>query len=213
MTRSLHVLVVAKAPVPGRVKTRLTPPLSADDAAEVAAAALADTLDAVVACGATRRILSLEGPPGDWVPPGFEIVAQRGVTLNQRLAAAWGDAGGPGLQIGMDTPQLTPALLDRCLEQTDAPGATAALGLAEDGGWWGLGLQDGWDGPLFDGVPMSDPATGARQLAALRALGHEVRPLPVLRDIDRVEDLEAVASEHPSIRVAAVWERISSGGT
>ena len=204
------MLVLAKAPVPGRVKTRLCPPLSPVEAAEVAAAALADTLEAVAASGCARRILALDGAPGDWLPPGFTVVAQRGHTLNERLAAAWTAAGGPGLQIGMDTPQVTPELLDHCLERTAAPGASASLGLAEDGGWWALGLATGWKVDVFAGVAMSEPTTGAHQLGVLRSLGHEVHDLPVLRDLDRIEDLEALAREVPSARVAAAWRRLSS---
>jgi glycosyltransferase A (GT-A) superfamily protein (DUF2064 family) len=204
-------LVLAKAPVAGQVKTRLCPPLSPVEAAEVAAAALADTLAAVVACGAARRILALDGAPGDWLPSGFIVVAQQGRTLNERLAAAWAATRGPGLQIGMDTPQVTATLLDQCLESTTSPGATASLGLAEDGGWWALGLSAGWEVDVFAGVAMSRPTTGADQLAALRTLGHVVRPLPVVRDIDLVEDLRAVAASAPLSRVASVWRRISAG--
>ena len=208
-TAGWHLLVVAKAPVAGRVKTRLCPPLSTAEAAEVAAAALADTLKAAAGCGASRRILALDGAPGDWIPPGFMVVAQRGGTLNERLASAWRSADGPGLQIGMDTPQVTPELLDSCLRQTAAPGTTASLGLAEDGGWWALGLSSGYDADVFAGVAMSEPTTGSAQLAALRRLGHRVHPLPVLRDVDRVEDLQAVAGAAPGTRVAATWRGIS----
>src|ERR1700739_3286033 len=101
-----HVLVMAKAPVAGRAKNRLCPPLSLEEGARVAEGAPADTLEAVARCGAGRRILALDGPPGDWIPSGFELIAQRGGSLDRRLAAAWSDAAGPGLQIGMDTPQL-----------------------------------------------------------------------------------------------------------
>jgi glycosyltransferase A (GT-A) superfamily protein (DUF2064 family) len=98
---------MAKAPVPGKAKTRLCPPLTARQAAAVAEAALADTLEAVAGSGAGRRILALDGEPGDWVPPGFEVIVQRGETFAERLATAWQDAAGAGLQIGMDTPQVT----------------------------------------------------------------------------------------------------------
>jgi glycosyltransferase A (GT-A) superfamily protein (DUF2064 family) len=111
----------------------------------------------------------------------------------------------------MDTPQVTATLLDQCLESTTSPGATASLGLAEDGGWWALGLSAGWEVDVFAGVAMSRPTTGADQLAALRTLGHVVRPLPVVRDIDLVEDLRAVAASAPLSRVASVWRRISAG--
>jgi glycosyltransferase A (GT-A) superfamily protein (DUF2064 family) len=200
-------LVLAKAPVPGRVKTRLTPALSPRQAADVAAAALADTLEAVAACGVPRRILALDGAPGDWLPPGFTVVPQRGTTFNERLAAAWADAAGPGLQIGMDTPQVTAELLDRCLESTAS--ATASIGLAKDGGWWALGLSTDWDVDVFADVAMSDPTTGMAQVAALRRLGHQIGELPILRDIDRIEDLQAVAAQAPALRVAAVWRTIT----
>lgn len=198
------MLVVAKQPVPGRVKTRLSPPLSLAQAAEVAEAALADTLEAVAGCGADRRVLALDGEPGDWIPAGFEVIAQRGQGLAERLAAAWADAGAPGLQIGMDTPQVTPDLLDAALSlladgdefrggsQATGPGR-AVLGPAADGGWWAIGLSR--PAPeVFAGVPMSTPDTGAAQRRRLRDLGWSVDDLPVLRDLDTAEDLGPVAA-------------------
>jgi glycosyltransferase A (GT-A) superfamily protein (DUF2064 family) len=138
-----HVLVMAKAPVPGRVKTRLCPPLSYEQAAVVAEAALADTLDAASRCGAQRKVVALDGEPGLWLPAGFEVIAQRAGGLDRRLAGGWADVGGPGLQIGMDTPRITADLLDHCLEETCSPGVTASLGLAGDGGWWAIGCPAG----------------------------------------------------------------------
>ncbi|MDN3242949.1 glycosyltransferase family 2 protein [Glycomyces tritici] len=195
-----HLLVLAKAPVAGRSKTRLTPPLTTVEAAAVAEAALADTLEAVAACGADRRILALDGDPGPWLPAGFEVVPQVEGTFNARLAAAWAFAGGPGIQIGMDTPQVTPDLLDAALGVV-AGGAEAALGLAEDGGWWALGLARPHPG-AFDGVPMSRDDTGALQRKRLEALGLTVADLPVLRDLDDIEDARAVAALAPRTRTA-----------
>ena len=192
-----HVLVIAKAPEPGRVKTRLCPPLTFDQAAEVAEAALADTLEAVKACSAERKVVALDGPPGPWLPPGFEVVPQRSGSLGRRLAGAWHDAGGPGLQIGMDTPQVTAELLDRCLEATFEPNVTASLGLAADGGWWALGLSERWDDDAFSGVPMSTPFTGQVQLRRLIGLGHTVARLPELDDVDEYEDACYVARIAP----------------
>jgi hypothetical protein len=193
---------MAKAPVPGRVKTRLCPPLSPVEAASVAEAALADTLSAVTGCGADRRLLALDGEPGLWTPPGFTVIPQRGEGFAARLAAAWFDAGGPGVQIGMDTPQVTSDLLDACLAATDAPAVTATLGLAADGGWWALGLDKGWDVDVFAGVPMSTPVTGARQRASLLAAGHRVGDLPVLVDVDTIDDARHVAQKAPASRFA-----------
>ena len=193
-------LVVAKAPVPGRVKTRLCPPLSPVEAAAVAEAALVDTLEAVLRCGADRFLLALDGDPGPWLPPGFEVVAQRGYGLGDRLAAAWDDADGPGVQVGMDTPQLQAADLDLALALLDDH--DAALGLADDGGWWAVALRRP-DPVCFLGVPMSTSRTGTAQRRRLLDLGLSVADLPTLRDIDGIDDLLAVTAEHPELRVSA----------
>jgi len=193
---------MAKAPVPGRVKTRLSPPLSGEEASRIAAAALADTLTAVAACGARRRILALDGAPGSWLPGGFDVVPQVDGPFGRRLAAAWSAVGGPGLQIGMDTPQVTPALLDASLDRLGQAGVDAVLGLAEDGGWWAIGFRRPPTG-AFDGVPMSQPTTGAAQATRLAQLGLRVAALPRLRDLDTIDDAVALAEEHPASRTAA----------
>jgi uncharacterized protein len=211
-TRGRHVLVMAKAPVPGRVKTRLCPSCTPEEGAAVAEAALADTLDTVARCGAERRILALEGEPGPWLPAGFEVIEQRGDGLAERLANAWADAGGPGIQIGMDTPQVRPRDLDRLLRMV-VPGR-AVLGHAVDGGWWVIGLAGAGLADrgltladahaVFAGVPMSTPVTGDRQERRLRALGLLVHRARVLRDVDTVDDLAAVAAAAPGTRTAAL---------
>lgn len=83
------LLVIAKEPRPGRVKTRLTPPFTPEEAAGLAEASLADTLHAVAATPATRRVLVLDGAPGPWLPPGFDVVAQCAGGLDERLAEAF----------------------------------------------------------------------------------------------------------------------------
>jgi hypothetical protein len=196
---------MAKAPVPGRVKTRLCPPLTPDEAAEYAAAALADTLEAVAASNADDKVLALEGEPGAWLPAGFRVVAQRGSSFNERLAHAWDDAGGPGVQIGMDTPQVTPDLLDGALGQV-RPGR-ALLGPTPDGGWWALGLAAP-DDRVFDGVPMSRYDTGIWQRARLTQLGYAVHDLESLVDVDHFEDAVAVAADAPRTRAAAALDRV-----
>jgi glycosyltransferase A (GT-A) superfamily protein (DUF2064 family) len=205
-----HVLVMAKEPVAGRVKTRLCPPYTPEEAAAVAAAALADTLAAVAACRAERRILALAGEPGPWLPTGLEVIAQRGVGLAQRLANAWVDAGGPGIQIGMDTPQVRPCELDRLLGHVEA--GRVVLGHARDGGWWIIGLAGVDPRAVFDNVPMSTPITGQLQERRLLALGLAVRRAPLRRDIDTAADLAAVAAEAPWTRTAALFCDLSGGG-
>lgn len=195
-----HVLVMAKSPVAGRVKTRLCPPCTPQEAAELAEAALADTLDAVAACNVDRRIVALDGAPGAWLPPGFEVVPQVTGTFDRRLAAAWDAAGGPGVQIGMDTPQVTAALLDDAVGALDT--SSSALGLAVDGGWWAIALRRP-DAQVFLGVPMSTVSTGAAQLARMHALGLDVFLLPSLVDLDTIADLPAVIRTGSAIRTAS----------
>ncbi len=202
-----HLLVMAKAPVAGTVKTRLCPPCSPEEAAAVAAASLADTLDAVAECSAGRKVVALDGEVGPWLPPGFEVVAQRGATLAERLARAWADTGGAGVQIGMDTPQVTATELDALLASiAEGDEQRAVLGPAVDGGWWAIGLSARTarrPEAVFEGVPTSSPVTGADQHRRLRSLGLDVAVASVRRDIDTVADLNAVAAEIPDSRTAA----------
>jgi glycosyltransferase A (GT-A) superfamily protein (DUF2064 family) len=191
------LLVIAKQPVPGRVKTRLVPPYTHEQAAILAEAALADTLHTVLLTPARRRVLVLDGEPGPWLPPGFDIVPQCDGPLDERLAAAFAAVRGPALLIGMDTPQVTPSLL-----AVDWQGADAVFGPAADGGFWALGLLVP-DPALLRGVPMSLPGTGAIQRARLLAAGLRVTDLPQLRDVDTAADAAAAARQAPHSRFAA----------
>jgi len=195
-------MMMAKACIPGRVKTRLCPPLHPHEAAEVARECLRLTLEAVAACTATRKLLALDGEPGPWIPPGFTVFAQRGDTFADRLANAWADSGGGGLQIGMDTPQLTPSLLNQSLEQIRQEPGCAMLGPASDGGWWAIGTSAPWATNVFADVPMSTAGTGARQVESLRRHGYCVRLLPELRDIDTMADAQAIAAQRPGSRLS-----------
>jgi uncharacterized protein len=190
------VIVLAKAPIPGRVKTRLCPPCDPEQAARLAEAALVDTLLAVAATPCRRRVLVLDGAPGPWLRAGFDVFPQRGDGLDERLANAFADVGGGGLLIGMDTPQLTPARLSASLRALGAQQVDAVLGPAVDGGWWGIGLRAP-DPAVFLGVPMSTPYTGAAQRTRLGRLRLRTRTLPPLRDVDDFDDAMAVAREAP----------------
>ena len=196
------LLVIAKEPRPGQVKTRLTPPFTPQEAAALAEAALADTLDVVARTPARRRVLVLQGAPGPWLPPGFEVVRQCPGGLDERLAAAFAHCTGPSLLIGMDTPQVTPELL-----AVDFAGCDAYFGPAADGGFWALGLAVP-DPALLRGVPMSTPGTGAAQRARLAGL--RVRELPQLRDVDTAYDAHVVAGEAPGSRFAARLTRLAA---
>jgi rSAM/selenodomain-associated transferase 1 len=203
------IIVLAKEPVPGRVKTRLQPVFSASQAARLAAAALEDTVTAVQRCRATRHMLAWEGDRASW-QERFEVISQPPGTLNVRLAAAFTAAVSEpmdrsALLIGMDTPQVTAQLLD-----SDWEGADAVLGLSEDGGFWAIGLRYGHPPGLFDGVPMSTSRTGSAQLARLINSGLSVKLLPPLRDVDRPADADLVATQFPGLLFSRRYAEITS---
>ncbi|MFI6897127.1 DUF2064 domain-containing protein [Streptomyces sp. NPDC050256] len=202
------LLVIAKEPLPGRVKTRLTPPFSPTEAARLAEAALADTLRTVRALPAARRVVVLDGRPGPWLPPGIEVVEQGPGGLDERLAAAFAACTGPTLLIGMDTPQITAADLAPALSPTAWDGCDAWFGPAEDGGFWALGLAEP-DPGLLRGVPMSVPETGAVQRRRLVDAGLSVRDLPLLRDVDTAADAAHVAALAPDGRFATELARLT----
>ncbi|MGZ4511583.1 MAG: TIGR04282 family arsenosugar biosynthesis glycosyltransferase [Mycobacterium sp.] len=194
------LLVVAKAPQPGRAKTRLAATVGDVVAADIAAAALLDTLDAVAAAPVAKRVVAMTGDLGaaagaDEIRKrlrSFTVIPQRGEDFADRLAHAHADAadGLPVLQIGMDTPQVTAELLADCAHRLlEAP---AVLGLAHDGGWWVLGVAAPAMAECLRGVPMSQPDTGELTLKALHDRGIEVTTVELLADFDVVDDVAAV---------------------
>ena len=295
--RAVQVIVLAKRPVPGRVKTRLTPPYRPEQAAALARTALADTVDVVARTRVVRRVLALEAladqdpppPPGaapvcpgapgtggvpralsgaagaaapaslvgGWlnerlpgaadgrpaaagagvpsalsgaggvgvppslsgaagagVPASFDVFAQRGGGLDERLAHAFADAyagcRAPMVLIGMDTPQVTPGLLDAAAGALDT--ADAVLGPAADGGFWLLGLRRP-DPDLLLGVPMSTVHTGAVQRARLIYAGLRLADAPRLRDVDTAEDAASVAAAAPHTTFAATHAALATAVT
>lgn len=207
-----QILLLAKEPVPGRVKTRLTPPYTPAEAAALARAALDDTLDAVARTPVRRRVLVLAGTPGPWMPEGFDIVGQRDGDLDERIGAAFVDAAAgsdlPALLIGMDTPQVTPELLESAaMALVDNP---SVLGLAHDGGFWALGLRVP-DPELVRGVWMSSPQTGRMQLARLRASGLDVQLLDRLTDVDDAADVRTVARQARGSAFATTVAALAAG--
>jgi uncharacterized protein len=209
-----QVIVIAEAPVPGLVKTGLTPPLRPEEAALVAEAALADTLDVVAATPTARRLIALAGAPGAWLPGGFEVIGQRGGGPDERLAAAFADAYAavplPMVLIGTDTPQVTAAMISDAVASLESGEADAVFGPATNGGFWLLGLRRP-DRSLLAGIPMSEPDAGRVLLERLAGDGLRVALAPRLTAADAFDAAEQVAREIPGSRFAAVFAASASG--
>jgi uncharacterized protein len=202
------LMVIAKQPLAGRVKTRLTPPLSPAEAAAVAGAALRDTLAAVALTPAARRVLVFDGDPTGWALPGFEVIPQVGGGLGDRLGAAFGVVGGPALLVGMDTPQISAARLWVAARTLMGRGTDAVLGPTFDGGYWCVGFRRPVAG-AFAGVPMSAVDTCARQRERFSSLGVRWAEVPQLRDVDTFADAELVARADPHTRFARTIAALS----
>jgi glycosyltransferase A (GT-A) superfamily protein (DUF2064 family) len=220
------LLLLAKEPVPGRVKTRLTPPFSPAEAARLALAALEDTMDAILDAAtvlaadglAVEVVLVLDGRPW-WPLNGFRVQSQVAGPLDERLGSAFdghpADGAGPPpsvptVLVGMDTPQVSPGILASAVSTLVAPaGPDACIGLATDGGWWLLGLRRP-DGDLLRGVPMSVAVTGRETCRRLLEAGLDVEHLPVLTDVDTAEDAAAVAGQtSPSSRFGGTYRDLA----
>jgi glycosyltransferase A (GT-A) superfamily protein (DUF2064 family) len=217
----VKVLVMAKAPVPGFAKTRLAASVGPEVAADLAAAALLDTLEyaveAMVTLGGGPPVVALTGPVESAARSvelrsalrGCLVIPQHGETFAERLAAAHTETArfGAVVQIGMDTPQAGAQRLLRAAEHLDR--ADAVLGPADDGGWWLLGLRDPRKAAALRTVTMSTPRTGALTRRALTAAGLVVASTEELRDVDLAEDAWAVAAQTPGSRFTAAWQAAS----
>ena len=213
----MRVLVVAKAPVAGQAKTRLGAVVGPLAAARIAAAALVDTLRvATAAAGASGCHLALAGDLDRAVDrdrirgcsTAGPITTQRGADLSERLVNAHLDAGeGPVVQIGMDTPQVTPTLLAAAARPLDAPRHRARCGRRRR--LVGAVPQQARRGAGAGRRPMSTPTTYADTRAALdrrRCLGRA--EASGLRDVDTVADADAVALAAPDTEFARVWAAV-----
>jgi glycosyltransferase A (GT-A) superfamily protein (DUF2064 family) len=221
------VLVMAKAPVPGQVKTRLGAVVGAVVAAELAAACLLDTLDVCETVFPLRgmRHVALAGELGRAVRSSelreqlemWTLHSQRGDGFPARLAAAHLDvarAGGvPVVQIGMDTPHLSAGHLAAVAELVGR-GNDAVLGPADDGGWWVLAMTDPRYAEALRTVTMSTDRTYVDTRDALSAAGARVVGTSSLRDVDTVRDAGLAAAAAPLTRFARLWTQVvgATGG-
>ncbi len=190
------VAIMAKAPRPGHVKTRLCPPLDPAAAAALYRCFLLDKIDAVAALARAQPAIAYAPAEahGEFaaLAPGFTLVAQRGADLGARLRAtlrgllAAGHAA--AVAVDSDTPTLPAAFLQEAVDRLAGPGPDVVLGPTEDGGYYLIGLRR--DCPeLFTGVPWSTPAVLRETLRRAGAAGLRAACLPAWFDVDTPDDL------------------------
>jgi rSAM/selenodomain-associated transferase 1 len=193
--KPVRILVFAKAPVPGRVKTRLIPALGAEGAARLARRLLGLALEQARAAAVGPVELCMSPAPGhpDWgdiaLPSGIDTSDQGGGDLGERMARAARrriEAGEPVLLTGTDCPGLDAARLRAAAARL--ADHDAVLHPAEDGGYPLLGLNT-FHPSLFTDMPWSTAAVALLTLRRAAALGWRVWVGEALRDIDTPGDL------------------------
>jgi rSAM/selenodomain-associated transferase 1 len=189
----MQVLIVAKAPIPGRTKTRLSPPLSADQAASLGRALLLDTLDACRAeepetallCVDAEDAAELRSLAGTDTP--LEIQKGRGLGDALRLTMAGRLARGSTALVSSDVPGIPPGALGRTSALLEG-GADVVLGPALDGGYWLIAMRE-FHSEVFREIPWSTPAALGVTLRRCKDLGLSVETLVAWPDVDTTVDL------------------------
>jgi rSAM/selenodomain-associated transferase 1 len=194
--RPVAVAIMAKAPSAGEVKTRLCPPLSLADAAELYRSFLLDKIEQVRSLGTAS--LAIAYTPAEAraffaeVAPGYVLVQQQGADLGDRLANSLGellDQGHRGaLAIDSDTPTLPLGFLQRALELVVTPEIDVVLGPTEDGGYYLIGLR-AVHRELFEAMAWSTGQVLPETIRRADAKGLRVACLPPWYDIDTPDDL------------------------
>lgn len=195
------VALLAKAPAPGRAKTRLSPPLTPEQAAGVAHALLGMTLASIVPAVPARWTLFLDGPADAPLRAaarehGVMIQPQGRGDLGARLAAACTALRARGatrvVAIGADSPTLDPARVREALAALDH--ADVVLGPTVDGGYYLVGLRAAHP-EIFRGIPWSTGAVLEATLARARGAGLTIRLLEPWYDVDGPEDLRRLRQD------------------
>lgn len=198
--------VMAKAPCPGKVKTRLSPPLTIDQAAALNICFLQDTAQNIAKVAATSETSGLVcyTPVGEerlfdsLLPDGFALIAQRGDSFGERLQAAAGDILAYGFGavclINSDSPTLPTTALRQAVVELSRPGDRIVVGGASDGGYYLIGLKAAHAAPFAD-IHWSTSTVYAETVAAIAGSGIALVKLPVWYDVDDAETLNLLSNE------------------
>ena len=206
------LVVFAKAPVPGRVKTRLTSVLSEEEAARLYEAFLRDALDQYGALGPDVRLYwgsPLDAVPDGLVPADVGSFAQEGEGLGARMQRAFLETFAAGYEriviVGTDHPTLPSAFIQEAFAALHEP-LTVAIGPSEDGGYYLLGMNEFYP-QLFAGMTYSHADVFAETLARAERTSASLTVLPLWYDVDTPEALDRLRRDLGSTDVRALHTR------
>lgn len=197
---------MTKVPEPGKVKTRLTPPLTAVEAAEINTCFLRDTASAIAsACGRTNsRGVGIYTPVGgeaayaEILPPGFFLIAQRGNGFGERLVNAIDDllqcGFGSVCLINSDSPTVSPAAYERAANVLARSEDSVVIGPSGDGGYYLIGINRPHR-ELFENIEWSTERVLEQTVQQAAKIGLRVQLLPTFYDIDEAGTLSRLCSE------------------
>jgi rSAM/selenodomain-associated transferase 1 len=197
------LVILTKAPEPGLSKTRLVPPLSYAEAADLARALLIDQLENLASFDGARLFIAFtpEKAAGffeDFITHGFTCFSQQGESLGERMSHAFQHLFANGFQniilIGSDLPALPLAFFDRAYGLFEKSAADVVLGPSADGGYYLVGMNR-MNTTIFDGIGWSRNDVLAQTIQNLAGVGLKHELLPECYDIDTAHDLGRLQSE------------------
>ncbi|MGH9764045.1 MAG: TIGR04282 family arsenosugar biosynthesis glycosyltransferase [Blastocatellia bacterium] len=200
------IAILAKAPQPGKVKTRLVGRLCEEDAAELYRCFLMDTIALAKRVRGADVVVSFTPSGAEYLfeslAPGCTLTAQRGEDLGQRIFSTVRDVLTLGYEsvvvIGADSPTMPPQFLGRAFKLAGKQSKPLVLGPAYDGGYYLIAASE-WHEDLFKGIEWSTNRVLEQTIDQARKLNREIALLPPWYDVDSAEDLDVLAAElrHP----------------
>jgi rSAM/selenodomain-associated transferase 1 len=199
------LVVMMKYPEPGRVKTRLVPPLTAAEAARLYRCFIEDTFERIMPlaqCSDADKRVSIHsaftpaeksGDVTKLLPTGIPLIPQRGGDLGERLYTIFNEMMEHGYKrvvvIGSDSPDIPLEYIGKAVRLLCENPGRIVLGPTEDGGYYLIGMDRASKAP-FEGISWGSDTVLSDTLAQCKRDGIETSLLPMWRDVDRIEDLE-----------------------
>jgi Uncharacterized protein conserved in bacteria len=218
LKNSRSLIIFAKKPVPGSVKTRLSPPLTSAEAAELYSCMLEDTLATTAGLDGVTSVLFFQDEQGaaeyfSTLAPEIESLPQAGADLGERMKGAFNGRFECGFKevviVGSDSPDLPSEYISKAFKLLATEGVDLVLGPAEDGGYYLMAMKMVRD-ELFCGIPWSSGEVFAATVKTAEILGLGVSFLPMWHDIDTAADLERQELLDPNSPAARTREFIIS---